>query len=115
MPRSGIKPITFVGSSLDDLREFGLAARRQAGFQLDRVQRGKDPDDFKSMAILGSGVYEIRIHDDSGIFRVIYVAKFPETVYVLHAFRKKTRKTAQMDLDSAKARYKEIVSMRKRL
>ena len=72
------------------------------------VQAGRDPADFKAMPNVGAGAYEIRVRDESGAFRVIYVAKFESAVYVLHAFQKKTRKTAQADIDLAAKRYKMI-------
>ena len=74
----------FLGSSLDDLRGFPCSARREAGYQLDRVQHGLEPDDWKPMTTVGSGVREIRIRDASGAFRVVFVAKFADAVYVLH-------------------------------
>ena len=92
------KPATFVGSSLDDLRDFPNSARRGTGFQLDKVQHGEDADDWKPMPTVGSGVNEIRVRDESGAFRLMYVAKFPEAVYVLHVFQKKTRTRARKDL-----------------
>ena len=88
-----LKPVEFVGTALDDLRTFPLSARRNAGHQLDQVQRGLEPDDWKPMATIGQGVRKIRIRDDSGAFRVIYIAKLADAVYVLHCFQKKTAKT----------------------
>lgn len=109
------KPATFVGSSLDDLRDFPRSARRATGFQLDKVQGGEDADDWKPMPAVGNGVHEIRVRDESGAYRLMYVAKFPEAVYVLHAFQKKTRKTALADLELAKDRYREVLIRRKLL
>jgi phage-related protein len=91
---SPLKPVEFRGSSLDDLRAFPVSARREAGHQLDRVQRGLEPDDWKPMTAVGQGVKEIRIRDATGAFRVLYVAKFADAVYVLHCFQKKTEKTS---------------------
>lgn len=68
------KPVEFRGNSLDDLRSFPLAARREAGHQLDQVQHGLEPDDWKPMNTVGQGVRELRIRDTTGAFRVIYVA-----------------------------------------
>jgi phage-related protein len=107
------KPVTFVGSSLDDLRDFPRSARRESGFQLDKVQNGEDPEDWKPMSTIGSGVCEIRVRDESGAFRLMYVAKFAEAIYVLHAFQKKTRKSARKDLRLAKDRYQEVLTVRK--
>lgn len=103
------KYIVFQASSLDDLRTFPLSARREAGHQLDRVQHGQEPDDWKPMATVGKGVQEIRIHDESGAFRVMYVAKFASAVYVLHCFQKKTQQTSKADIDLAAKRYRELL------
>lgn len=103
------KPIAFCGSALDELREFPIAAKREAGYQLDQVQRGHEPDDWKPMSTVGAGVQEIRIRDVSGAFRVIYVAKFADAVYVLHCFQKKTAKTNPLDVDLASQRYRQLL------
>jgi phage-related protein len=103
-----MKSVAFVGSALDDLRDFPVAARRDAGHQIDRVQRGLEPDDWKPMQGIGPGVREIRIRDEAGAFRVIYVASLAEAVYVLHAFQKKTPRTAKRDIDLAAARLRHI-------
>ena len=103
------KPIEFRGSSLDDLRSFPLSARREAGHQLDQVQNGHEPDDWKPMNTVGQGVKEIRIRDAAGAFRVMYVAKFADAVYVLHCFQKKTEKTNKADLDLAAKRYRDLL------
>jgi phage-related protein len=108
-----MKPVEFRGDSLDCLREFPTDARREAGFQLDRVQRGLEPLDWKPMPTVGSGVREIRICDDSGAFRVLYVAKLADAVYVLHCFQKKTQATARRDLDLAARRYRELMKEQK--
>ncbi|WP_333808321.1 type II toxin-antitoxin system RelE/ParE family toxin [Phenylobacterium sp.] len=96
--------VVFLGDSLSRLREFPESARATAGFQLHQLQRGLDPDDWKPMGTIGPGVREIRIREASGAFRVIYLAKLEDRVLVLHAFQKKTQKTAQKDIDLAAAR-----------
>ncbi len=103
------KPLEFRGSSLDDLRAFPFAARREAGHQLDQVQNGQEPDDWKPMNTVGQGVKEIRIRDADGAFRVIYVAKFADAVYVLHCFQKKTEKTNKADIELAGKRYRDLL------
>jgi phage-related protein len=103
-----IKRLEFIGSALDDLRAFPASAQREAGHQLDRVQHGLEPDDAKPIKTIGPGVQEIRVRDATGAFRVVYVAKFSDAVYVLHCFQKKTQKTSQSDLDLAKKRYREL-------
>lgn len=104
-----MKNVDFRDSSLDDLRDFPAPARRECGYQIDKVQHGLDPDNWKPMKAIGAGVKEIRVQDDSGIYRVLYVAKFAETVYVLHCFKKTTEKTSEADKDLAKRRYKNLV------
>ena len=103
-----MKPVVFLGDSLERLRAFPDGARRNAGFQIDRVQRGLDPDDWKPMTTIGAGVREIRVRHASGPYRVVHVANFAEAVYVLHAFAKKTQRTARRDLDLAAMRLKEL-------
>ena len=107
------KEIRWVGSSFDDLKSFPAAPRREAGFQLSKVQSGLDPDDWKPFDDVGQGTKEIRIRDANGAFRVMYVAKFEEAIYVLHCFQKKTETTTKRDKDVAEARYRAIVQERK--
>ena len=97
-----------MGSSHSDLKAFPDEARRDAGFNLDFVQRGLEPGDWKPMKRVGAGVNEIRVRDASGAYRVIYLATRPEAVYVLHCFQKKTEKTSQHDIDLAEKRFKAI-------
>lgn len=103
------KTIAFRGSALDDLRGFPESARRDAGYQLDRVQHGHEPDDWKPMPGIGPGVSEIRIRDASGAFRIVYVAKFSDAIHVLHCFQKKTQRTSKQDLDLAATRYRDLL------
>jgi phage-related protein len=100
-----VKPIEFLGDSLRSLREFPDDAKRDAGYQLDRVQHGLQPDDFKPMPTIGKGVEEIRVRDDTGAYRVIYTARLADAVYVLHAFQKKMQATSKRDIDLAKQRF----------
>ncbi|HKU63423.1 MAG TPA: type II toxin-antitoxin system RelE/ParE family toxin [Rhizomicrobium sp.] len=103
-----MKRIEFLGDSLDQLRDFPESARKEAGVQLHKVQLGFEPSDWKPMASLGPRVREIRIWDDAGTFRVIYVARNAGAVYVLHAFQKKAQQTPKRDLDLARLRLHEI-------
>ncbi|MBF0135414.1 MAG: type II toxin-antitoxin system RelE/ParE family toxin [Magnetococcales bacterium] len=102
-----MKPIHFIGSSRSDIASFPDAARRVAGSDLWRVQCGRMPSDWKPMPAVGAGAMEIRVHL-GGAWRVIYVAKFEDAVYVLHAFQKKTQKTSQDDIAVAARRYRKI-------
>jgi phage-related protein len=107
------KEIRWVGSSYDDLLAFPKLPRKEAGFQLGKVQAGLDPTDAKPIDEVGAGTREVRISDAKGIFRVMYVAKFEEAVYVLHCFQKKTQATTRQDKDIATARYRAVVNARK--
>lgn len=104
-----MKRVVFLGTSRDDLRAFPASARRAAGQQLDRVQRGLDPNDWKPMPAIGPGVREVRIRDTTGAFRVIYIANLADAIYVLHAFQKKAQRTAKADLNLAEARFKSLM------
>lgn len=106
------KEIRWIGSAYADILNFPLEARREAGFQLGKVQAGLDPDEWKPFGNVGSGTREIRIRDASGIYRVMYVAKFKEAIYVLHCFQKKTEATTKHDKDIVEARYKAVVRER---
>ena len=108
------KELKWAGSSLKDLTAFPDGASREAGYQLHRVQFGMDPDGWRPFATIGPGVREIRIKEAGGVYRVIYIAKFEEAVYVLHAFQKKTRKTTGKDITIATVRYRAIVADRTR-
>jgi phage-related protein len=107
------KEIRWVGSSYADLLAFPVDPRRQVGFQLSRVQAGLDSIDWKPFDDVGAGTKEIRIKDRDGIYRVMYVAKFEEAVYVLHCFQKKTQSTTKQDKAIAEARYRAVVTSRK--
>lgn len=98
------KPVHFPGDLLKRLRAFPVNARRDAGHQLDRLQQGLRPDGFKPMPAVGPGVEEIRVRDEAGVFRVIYLARRPESIYVLHAFQNKTQRTSPLDIELAKRR-----------
>ncbi len=97
-----------MGTRSSALRDFPEDARHDVGYQLDEVQRGEQPDDFKSMPAVGKGVEEIRVTDESAAYRVIYVARRTGAVYVLHAFQKKTQATSTHDIDIARRRLKQV-------
>jgi phage-related protein len=106
-----VKPVVFIGDALVRLRNLPDNPRRDMGFQIDRLQNGLEPDDWKPMVTIGVGVSEVRVRDVSGAFRVIYTAKLADAVYILHAFQKKTQSTTQrdLDLDLAAKRFGELM------
>lgn len=103
-----MKAVEFLGCSLDDLRAFPSGARRVCGYQIEKVQLGREPDDWKPMGGVGPGVREIRVRSDDGAYRVMVVASFADAVYVLHCFQKKSQKTAKSDLDLARNRLRKL-------
>ena len=103
-----MKPICFLGDALKCLRAFPAEARQDAGYQLDLVQRGSQPDDFKPMPTIGKGVEEVRVRDDAGAWRVIYTARLADAVYVLHAFQKKSQSTSRHDIEIARERFSQL-------
>jgi phage-related protein len=108
-----VRDIEFLGDSLDALRSFPDRARRAAGFALDQVQRGLEPLDWKPMSTVGRGVQEIRVREQRGAFRVIYLARLPEAVFVLHCFEKKTQRTPVRDIETARQRFSELMRTRR--
>lgn len=107
-----MKKIVWEGSARRDLLSFPASARREAGYELYNIQIGLQPDDWRSMPDVGAGVEEIRIHEENE-YRIIYIARFDEAVYVLHCFVKKSQKTPKHDLELAKQRYKQVMIARK--
>jgi phage-related protein len=106
------KPIQWLGDSRDRLRRFPEAARREIGYQLSLIQAGHSASDWKPIPLIGAGVIEIRVHAD-GEYRVFYVAKFENAIFVLHVFGKKTRKPSSLDVELGKKRYRELLERRK--
>lgn len=107
------KPIDWVGDSRDAIRGFPAIAKQRTGRELARVQEGLEPTDSKPMPSIGLGISEIRVREDSGAFRVIYVAKFAEAIYVIHAFQKKAQKTPKAEIELARRRYRAMLNERK--
>lgn len=107
-----MKDIIWLGTTHKAVKEYPINVRREIGYNLDKLQRGQEPCDWKSMVGVGNGVKEIRIHEENE-YRVLYVAKFKEGIYVLHSFIKKTQETAKKDLDIGRKRYTEMLQMRR--
>lgn len=107
------KPVYWLGDSRRVVRSFPARARYQAGFQLWEIQQGNEPSDWKPMPIVGAGVREIRIHVGTE-YRILYVATYPEAVYILHAFEKRTRRSPKADIELAHNRYRALIAYRKR-
>ena len=108
-----MKRIHFMGNSLTKIREFPEDAKHDAGYQLELLQSGREPNDSKAMPSIGKGVEELRVWAESGTFRVIYTARVKEAIYVLHAFQKKTQATSKHGVQLAKQRYSELMRSRR--
>ena len=108
-----MKPVHFVGTSREDLRDLPEDAKETAGYQLFKIQQRKEPDDWKPLPTVGTGVREMRIWEESGTYRILYLAKFEEAVYVLHVFEKRSQKTPKEVIQLAKSRYTDVLKWRK--
>ena len=109
-----MKKLRFLGDSRKQLRLFPEKVRKDVGYQLERVQRGEEPEDAKFLVGVGPGVQEIRSWDESGTYRVVYVARFAEAIYVLHAFQKKSEATQKRELDLVRQRVEQLRGIRER-
>lgn len=103
-----MKLLRFAASAKADLSAFPDRVRIPAGYELFMVQAGREPSNWKPMLMVDPGAAEIRVRDESGAYRVIYVARFADAIYVLHAFQKKTQKTARSDILLAAQRYRDV-------
>jgi len=108
-----MRELIFLGDSHKVISAFPRPVKQRAGFELQAVQRGYAPADFKPMPIIGSGVEELRLWDGSGTYRVIYTARLKDAVYVLHAFQKKTQGTAERDINKARERFLQLMKERR--
>ena len=106
-----LKPVHWLGSSRSDVRDFSALARGKLGHELYQIQQGLTPSDWKPMASVGVGVLELRIHAGKE-FRILYLARFEEAVYVLHAFEKRTRRTRVIDIALARKRLRDLIRWR---
>jgi phage-related protein len=107
-----MKDLVWLGTTLDDIRNYPFDVKQDIGYNLDKVQRGLEPSDWKPVATIGAGVKEIRIHCRNE-YRVLYVAKFDEAIYILNSFVKKTQQTPVKEIALAKKRYAELIAFRR--
>lgn len=107
-----MKKIVWIGTTKERLKKFPPLTQHLAGYQLQQVQFGRIPADWKPMPDVGTGVIEIRVHQPHE-HRILYVANYPEAVYVIHAFAKKTAQTPHQDIITARRNYARIENERK--
>lgn len=103
-----MRKVVFEGNTLKTIRQLPDDVRHRSGYEIDRIQRGKEPENWKPFSTIGQGAREIRIQVDRQ-YRIIYIAKFEDKVHVLHVFEKKTQKTRKSDIEIAKNRLKEVI------
>ena len=102
--------VAWEGDSLDVLRSFPKAVREDLGYDLRRLQNGEQPLNSRPMKSIGKRVYELKQQDNRGWYRMIYLSKVGDTIFILHCFRKQSRKTSQKDLNVAKERLKNVLA-----
>ena len=108
-----LRPIAWMGSAFADLLSFPEGIRKDAGYQLHRLQAGLEAADWKPMSEIGKGVAEVRLRDNSGAYRILYLARYEDVVYVPHCFNKKTQRTSGHDKYIAKARFQAVLDARR--
>ncbi|MBW4621204.1 MAG: type II toxin-antitoxin system RelE/ParE family toxin [Cyanosarcina radialis HA8281-LM2] len=111
-----LRSLVWMGDSRKNIREFPEEVRASVGYALQLVQAGETPLEAKPFKGVGSGVYEIVKRYDTDTYRAVYAVKIGETIYVLHAFQKKSKKgikTPQADVELIKQRYKDAVAREK--
>src|SRR6266436_6226134 len=105
-----LRPLLWVASSKRDFREFPAQVQDDLGFQLYLAQTGQHPPSAKPLKVLGSGTVELVDNFDGDTYRAVYTVRFESAVYVLHAFKKKSKqgiKTPQSDIELIKRRLRE--------
>jgi len=102
--------VAWEGDSLNVLRSFPRSVREDLGNDLRRLQDGEKPINSRPMKSIGKRVYELKQQDGRGWYRLIYLSKVGDTIYILHCFRKQSRKTSQKDLSVAKERLKNVLA-----
>lgn len=102
-----LRPINWVGSSLEDLKRLPLKIKREIGFLLHQIQEGKTPSNIKPLKGISSGIFEILSDYNKNTYRAVYATKIGKCIYVLHVFQKKSKtgiKTPKLDIDLIKSR-----------
>ena len=107
-----MKKIIWLATTHSTIKEYPDNVRREIGYNLSKIQHGLDPADWKPMTGIGQGIKEIRIHAENE-YRILYLTKFQEAIYVLHTFVKKTQQTSQKELNIGRKRYIEMLQHRR--
>jgi phage-related protein len=86
-----LRLISWVGSSLTDLKKLPMVVQREIGFALHQIQEGETPDNVKPLKSFGSGILEIVSNYNKNTYRAVYAVKLGDDIYVLHVFQKKSK------------------------
>ena len=96
------------GDSRDVLQAFPEGVRQNLGFQLWQLQRGERPSDYRPLPSIGKSVFELRDQDERAWYRVVYLSRISDVIYVLHCFEKRSREMSKRDFEKAKQRLKAV-------
>ena len=100
--------VVWEGDSREALQAFPQGVRQNFGFELWRLQQGESPSDYRSLPSIGTGVFELRDQDERAWYRVVYISRIHDVIYVLHCFEKKSREMPRKDFEKAKQRLKAV-------
>ena len=100
--------VAWEGDSKQVLQSFPEGARQNLGFDLWRLQQGEKPSDYRPLPSIGTGVFELRDQDERAWYRLIYLSRINDVIYVLHCFEKKSREMPRKDFEKAKQRLKAV-------
>ena len=100
--------VAWEGDSREVLQSFPEGVRQNLGFQLWQLQQGERPSDYRPLASIGAGVYELRDQDERAWYRLIYLSRIKATIHVLHCFEKKSREMPRREFERARRRFKIV-------
>ena len=100
--------IAWEGNSREVLQSFPEGVRQNLGFQLWQLQQGERPADYRPLPSIGPGVFELRDQDERAWYRVVYLSRIDDVIYVLHSFEKKSREMPRKEFETAKRRFKAV-------
>lgn len=100
--------VVWEGNSREILQSFPEGARENLGFDLWRLQQGERPGDYRPVPSIGVGVFELRDQDERAWYRIVYLSRTSDVIYVLHCFEKKGREILRREFEVAKQRLKNV-------
>lgn len=100
--------VAWEGDSREVLQSFPAGVRQNFGFQLWRLQQGGRPSDYRPLPSIGTGVFELRDQDERSWYRVIYLSRIDDVIYVLHCFEKKSRQMPRRHFEKARQRLQAV-------